>query len=376
MNAYLVCLAALLTADPAADGWESIYVPSEPADVVARAQSPGAGPAAGTDALLGESSAMQVPVSPSPGYVSPYQGHVMHDPFLGPAGPVATHSNMPTPQYGFGSQMLQLSRYGFQSRVDNGWIPKEYTSGGAPGQGNFGIYELDTELEYTAPTGLGLIGSFTQEFDYRAWTGPSGSVGLPSSVYRIGWDFEIATPQNNSPWYFQAAFNPSLATDFQDTVTSDAWLWDGRGIAFFQYSEQVLFAFGAGYWDRVHDRVIPYAGVLLKPDDRWEFRVMFPESRISYFLGSTGDYGQWLYLRGEYHVEAYEIDRGVPGAQTRDQIEIADWRLLTGLQVDSGYVVGFLEVGVVLDRQVSFKYQTTPNFDIGTAFLGRIGLRF
>ena len=92
----------------------------------------------------------------------------------------------------------------------------------------------------------------------------------------------------------------------------------GRGVVFLRASPQLMIALGAAYWKRVDDIVLPYAGVVWTPNDYWEFRLMFPKSRISYFLGNWWGAATWVYGGVEYNVEAYQIDLTSPGGQADD----------------------------------------------------------
>jgi hypothetical protein len=220
------------------------------------------------------------------------------------------------------------------------------------------------------------IFSFTQEFNMRWWDGPStppgGTTALPGEVYRIGWDFEINTPQQN-PWSVQLAFNPSINSDFESGLSSDAWNLDARGIFFYRTSQYWMWALGAGFWDRVDDRVIPYAGFVWSPDNRWEWRIIFPKPQISYFLGNIMGMQKWLYVRGEYNVEAYEIELQTTGAQ--EQVEVQDWRVLLGFRDEAPQFTGFLEAGWVFGRDVEYAHGT-PGFDPSSGFIVRAGLQY
>ncbi len=322
---------------------------------------------------------------PPPIY-QPQQPFGTYDPFLPQPGGIQAPIN---PQGGglpwaFGANGPQPYRFGWTHRIDYTLMPSESANRGV---GNIGIDALDTEWEYTTPFGTAWIFSFTQEFDMRWLDGPRSSrtgppllfaAGFPEQLYRIGWDFELATP-SNGPWSFQIGFNPSLNTSFETGPSRDAWNFDARAILFYQQSPQWMWAIGAGFWDRVEDMVIPYAGVIYTPDDRWEYRLVFPEPRISYFLGNTfNNAATWAYVRGEYHVEAYEIelDYGSYSAFEREEkMQMSDWRLMMGLRAETGSVSSFIEAGWVFNRQVEFLHGT-PGFDIDSGFIGRVGIRY
>lgn len=267
-------------------------------------------------------------------------------------------------------------------RVESAFLPKESTS---TGLGKFAATELDVELEFSSPFTPGWIFSFTQLFDMRWWEGPSDpgdtgpppvpGNGLPARAYRIGWDLELATVTQGS-YSAQLAFTPSLATDFDSGIDSDAWQFDGRGVLYFQYPGMTI-ALGAGYWDRVRDRVIPYAGIIFKPDSIWEWQLMFPQSKVSVFLGNFGGNSSWMYTKAEYNVESYQlmIQRTHGAAAVADQIELKDYRVMLGFRSEAMQYSSFIEAGWIFRRDVRFA-GTTPGFSIGDGFIGRIGISF
>lgn len=376
MNAYLVCMLAAVTADPIGEIpvtekiGAPIYEPLAEFEIAVRGQDPGYGTPTYSDPNYGSPTYSQ-PGNPAGTYVNPGnpgtiyapQGNPFFDPFLAPFGAqsqggFATGLNGPQPY-----------RFGWTSRMDAAFMDAQSTS---PAMGKFTQSEIDVNLDYTMPVGPGWIGTFTQQGSWRGWSGPQGAIGLPGSVWHIGWDLELATPQQYG-YSFQVAFNPSLNTDFKGTLTSDAWNFDGRAILFIHHSPEWLLALGAGYWDRKDDFIIPYAGVVWTPNNYWELRLLFPESRISYFLGSQDGFAKWMYFTAEYGVESYQVTQ--QPAEIRNQIQFEDIRLLLGLRADNGFATLFAEAGVVLNRRVRFK-MGGPDFDINDGFIGRAGVRF
>ena len=194
-------------------------------------------------------------------------------------------------------------------------------------------------------------------------------------MYHFGYEVRMETPRNAGPYSFMLSFTPSLNTDLQSTPGGDAWNLDARGALFYQLDQYWQVALGLQYWDRVNDRILPYGG-LIYTDDFWEWRFTFPEARVNLFLGSEYMWAKWLYLRAEYHVEAYEIDTRIAGVNGREQVELRDWRALIGLKMDTGYYDWFFEGGWVFGRDVRFSESTTADFDIGTGFIGQLGFRF
>jgi len=342
----------------------------------------GGTPAYGVDYVM---PALSAPTSPAPMATpapapmmspAPYSASPpLYDPILGSTGLVDPSIVGDSGGFAaYGTNGPQPYRYGWMSRYEVGFLPKVSTSNGL---GNFGVFEVDTEWQYTTPmTPSPKIFTFTQEFSYRGWDGPASAPGLgtalPGDVYHFGFNMAVATPQMG-PYTAKVVVNPSINSDFEDNLTSKAWNIDGHGMVFFRPDPYWTYVIGAGYWDRVNDKVIPYAGFIWTPDDRWEWRLVFPDPRISYFMGNEWGCGCWMYVRAEYHIEAYEIQLETTGA--REQVEVEDWRALIGVRKDNGWAGMFFEAGWVFGRNVAF-LNGTPGFDPTTGFITRLGVHF
>ena len=306
----------------------------------------------------------------------------MNDPWLGnqavpPGGyaPYGSPAGIPQGFYTFGLNGPRPYRYGCTERVNVGWLPDSGTS--SPNVGDFGIFEVDVEKEYVTPFNYNWVFSFAPQFNFRVWDGPTGAAAgpshLPGQAYRFGMNLKLATPQYGG-WSGEVGFNPAIGTDFDASFGSNSWFFDAHGVVFWQYSQQWTWAFGAAYWDRVEDIVLPYAGVVYAPNDYWEFRLVFPKPRISYFLGTPYGVATWVYVGGEYNVEAYHIALAPPGVDTRVQIE--DWRAYGGLRFEAGQYVTFIEAGASLGREVKFDSPAGADFDVDEGFFTRLGVRW
>ena len=61
---------------------------------------------------------------------------------------------------------------------------------------------------------------------------------------------------------------------------------DGRGALLWQWGPQMTWVGGIMYLDRVDDRILPYGGAVWRPNQLWEFRIMYPESQAKVFMGN------------------------------------------------------------------------------------------
>ena len=275
------------------------------------------------------------------------------------------------------------------SRHAIGYLPDETVSDGL---GEMEIFEYDGEMRYIRPTSSGMVFTAAPQLGIRGWEGPDSRVGrsidLPGNVYRLGVDLTASTRASDS-LSLQFGFTPSINSDFGQNLSRDAYNWDGRGIALYRASPDLMLALGLLYWDRVHDQILPYAGFIYTPDPMWEFNIVFPNPRVSVLLSDSGIMKVWFYTRAEYRVEAYEIERDrlelVPtlapivepaSPPMKDKIELEDWRILMGVRTRNHRGVStFVEAGWVFGRNVEFLHGT-PGFDIASGFITRAGWQF
>jgi hypothetical protein len=379
-NSFLV-LVSLLSALPY-DGQEESARPSSPSvfqsaltsaddGFIVRGQSPGF-------AQPGVMPAQPAPMygQPMPAYGQPMPGYnggmpMTSDPWLNGGSPV--YQVPPTgPQYTFGVNGPAPRQYGLAERIDFTYMPSTGTS--SPDVGDFGVFAVDFEKEYTFPLANTWSFGMTPRIGARFWDGPTngGTSSLPGEAFSFGLGLKIATPEVNG-WSAELGFDPTLATDFQSSIGDDALLYDGHAVAFWRASPQFTVALGVAYWDRVDQIVLPYAGVVWQPNDLWEFRLLFPKPRISYFMGTPGGVATWAYVEGEYHVEAFQVDT-MPGGVV-DRVQLADWRVVGGLRFEAGWLTSFIEAGWVFNRSVEFQ-RTGTDFDVNDGFITRAGIRF
>ena len=306
--------------------------------------------------------------APTAGVMTPFNGAAMQDPFLYGPDPVLGGPTGGTVLSGVNGP--QPYRLGFTPRFDYTFLPSSSTK--HPDVGTFESHNFDFELAYTTPVASNWVLTSTPQVGARLWNGAAVANNLPNELYRIGWDLTLAAPVAG-PWSVQFNFNPSINSDFQEGLGSEALNLDGNAMLFYRASPQWMFVMGAGYWDRVDGMVIPYAGVVWNPNDRWELRLLAPKTRISYFLGNYGQASHWIYATGEYHAESYQI--AMPGLGSREQVQIRDWRVGIGLRSDHGWYDKSIEAGYVFNRDVDF-LRGTPGFEIKDNFMVRLTMRF
>lgn len=318
------------------------------------------GPATGTY----DTPPLTTPFVPS----QPYQPYQPLNPFQPGPDPVIPYLNEPAPVVISGINGPQPQRFGFTPFFDGSYITPSSTK--APGIGRLAVQEYNGALRYVSMLGPDWVMSNTAEGGVRLWDGPA-KPDLPGSVFRFGWDFLLHSPQWGR-WSGQVDFNPSINTDLNSSLGREAWNLDAGAALFYTVSPQLMLVMGVQYWDRVDNIIIPNAGVVWNPNDRLEMRLLFPKSRISYFIGNHGPGAHWIYATGEYHTEAYQITMPATG---RDQIQMTDWRVAIGLRSDHQWYDKYFEVGYVFGRKAEF-LNSVPSFNIGDGLMIRFGVRF
>lgn len=285
------------------------------------------------------------------------------------ATPMSRYYDPFTRQFAYGNAGIQPYKFGWYSYDDMTWIP---TSAARGTTGSFQDLEWNSYLRYSRPINDTLIFTWTPTWDAGFWTGPTG-VALPPVVNLISSDIQLSSA-SDGPFNFQVGFTPQVNSDLMRQLDSNAYMFDGRLVLFYQSSPNLRWAFGFAYWNRVIDQFIPYGGIIWAPNDRWEFRLMFPKARISRYCGDTPGGPYWVYATAEYNAQAWQIDmQNAAGTKTRG--EMRDYRIMIGIDTQQSFCSLFAECGVVFDRQFIFR-DASFNFDVAPSMIARVGVTF
>jgi hypothetical protein len=373
VNPVSLCLYLVLAADPNTSS--GLYEFSPRLAAAIRAQSP----TPVYDPFQSGGPVLEAPITEgvAPAAVDPYGAFgvpTMADPYMSGGDPgLAPYGAAPAGPYFTGVVGPQPYRYGFIPKLELGYIPESDLDFF---NGDVEMFELDAEVRHNRPFGApGWVLSTAPQFDYRAWNF-SGDLSSTYRVnlYRFGYDFNVLKLKS-SGWTWDFDFNPSINTDTETNLTSNAWNFDARVAATYQLDQVWMLVLGVQYWDRVDDVIIPHAGVVITPNDVWELRLTFPKARVSRFVGYFWGGHHWLYLSHEYNVESYQIDLASIGSTPNNQIQYEDYRLALGLRSDHVNFEKFIEVAWLYDRNFEFA-DDIPKFDVGDQVLVRGGIRF
>lgn len=273
-------------------------------------------------------------------------------------------------QASYGTSGYQSWRLGWSLYHDLAILPTSNVSGGTTGE--MKIVEWNSNLKLSELIAPGVLFNGTGYFNARYWDGPGG-IALPGQVDQLSLDMELGF-FNGGPWSAQVAFHPQMVDGYESRLNRYAFNFDGRAIATYRASPNWSFVAGVAFWDRVNLLVVPHVGAIWTPAPRWELRLLYPRSRISYYMGQRRSTDFWLYGTFEYTAEAWQANIGDPTV-VADRIQLTDDRLMLGLRWDSGRHSVFVEGGIVFNRRARF-VGPTPDFDLSNVGSIRAGFRF
>ncbi|MFO0917911.1 MAG: hypothetical protein U0872_06295 [Planctomycetaceae bacterium] len=269
----------------------------------------------------------------------------------------------------YGWQFLQVPyRLGWVKHDELNFLPAAETSGAATG--SMQTTEFYSWLRYSYLAHPDVLVNLTGIWDGYYWSGPM-QPNLPGQVDRLSLDMEAAL-LGHGPVNTTIGFHPQIVMDPEDHLTKNAFNFDGRIVNTHRLSDEWLLVYGVAFWDRVNVLVIPEVGAVWMPDDRWEFRLLFPRSQFSYRLGELNGGQTWITSVVEYVVQAYQVK--MPGAGD-DRIQLQDWRASVGLRQDYERISWEFDAGVVFDRNIKFR-DDVSEFDIDPTGLLRFAFWF
>lgn len=246
---------------------------------------------------------------------------------------------------------------------------------GGSGNDSFGMTDLELKTVLAVPIpsrDYPLI--LTPGFTTHYLDGPSVS-DLPARVYdaslQFRW-FRRFTPR----LAMDLAVTPGVYGDFERDA-GDALRVTGHGAAVYDWTPTTRLVLGVAYLDREDVGVLPVGGIIWKPNDEWEFKLVAPRPEIArrvYWFGQFGEQVKdWLYLAGEFGGDTWAIERA---DGTPDTFTYRDFRVLLGLERKAiGTPDGWVEIGYVFGREIEYD-SPTPDISPSDTFLIRAGITY
>jgi hypothetical protein len=241
------------------------------------------------------------------------------------------------------------------------------------------ISDFDLALPIQIPDffGSGQPWYLVPTFGLHLWDGPAVLADLPAQAYSaVLQSYFRSDPEQRIGVELGAGVG--IYSDF-NTLTFHSLRVTGRGLLHLRLTPDAVFKGGAIYLGRNNVRLLPAVGLVWTPDAQTRWDISFPEPRFSRYYTTVNDLDVWWYLGAEYGGGAWTIRRD---AGFSDQIDINDVRLSIGWEwgspkaMETGLRSGFVETGLVFDREI--RYAATPAADFSprsTVFL-RVGLGY
>ena len=236
--------------------------------------------------------------------------------------------------------------------------------------------ELSTSLVFQnfarSATGLRVTPGFV--FDFL--DGPSGGSDLPAQLYSAYLD-AAWRPQIRPQFGADLSVRPGIYSDFE-SVTGHSLRITGHGVGVFQITPNVALKIGGEYLDRAKIKLLPAGGIYWEPNSQTRVDLYFPRPKIARYWTTVGNNEVWWHVGAEYGGGSWVIDRvDAPLLGKSDRIDINDIRIFAG--IDWSYLdqrTGFVQIGYVFDREVTFKLVPTENISLDDTVMIRGGLRF
>lgn len=260
-----------------------------------------------------------------------------------------------------------------KTRFQYTWLP------GGNNPGDLDINDVDLSLPIEIPDFLGSSQPWylIPTFGLHLWDGPAGPADLPERAYSAVLDtyFRSDVTQRLG---VELAAGVGIYTDF-NTLTFHSLRVTGKGLMHLRLTPDTVMKAGVWYLGRNHIRLLPAVGIVWTPNPQTRWDIFFPQPRLSQYFTTVNELDVWWYLGGEYGGDAWTIERENGFS---DQIDINDIRLSVGLEwgspkaMETGTRYGFLETGLVFNREI--RYSTTPadNFAPKSTIFLRIGFGY
>jgi hypothetical protein len=146
-------------------------------------------------------------------------------------------------------------------------------------------------------------------------------------------------------------------------VTNDSIRYMGRGLGVLSFTPTIKVAAGVWYLDRNNIKLLPAGGVIWTPNPDTNFRILFPNPKLSHRFATVGTAEWWWYFTGEYGGGAWTVRRNaaINGGISSDRIDYNDLRVAFGLEwISCRGIRGHIEAGYVWDREILFDLSKSP----------------
>ncbi|TVS10592.1 MAG: hypothetical protein EA424_25100 [Planctomycetaceae bacterium] len=249
-----------------------------------------------------------------------------------------------------------------------------FTVTGIVPDGSDGLGILETELfaafalpAPTTKTPLILTPTFSVDFiDEPAY------VALPSELYGLWLDL-MWLPKFGPRATGILAIAPGWYSDFQDGW-DDSFRLTGRALLRYDWiPDRLQLVLGTVYTNRMANRWIPAAGLIINPNPDLSLDLIFPRAKMARRTAWGLGFEHWIYIAGGFGGNDWTI---VQPDDSRDKLGLLDWRISLGWERKMNGGAGFhVEVGYVFSREIRLASEP-ETFRPDDTLLLRAGIAF
>ena len=204
----------------------------------------------------------------------------------------------------------------------------------------FGMVSLGSD-HYLKP---GVNSGFGTGFDFHLLSGPERT-DLPPRMY----DFSIAYQCRDwiNGFGYDVAASVMVSSDLEGSAR-EGIRYPSHAVGFVLLTDTAVLVLGADYLDRRDIQLLPVCGLILQPNPRLRFELVFPRPRVDIRLSDERS----LFFAGELGGGTWAVERD---SWTNDLVTYRDLHIGVGLESrnDEGQRSA-IEVAFLFDRQLEF----------------------
>lgn len=247
------------------------------------------------------------------------------------------------------------------------------------GPHNMGLFRMDFSGDVALPVFAAQDRPVMIEprFAINYWNGPqSGIYDMSSHTFDaslgLRWLPQFQLSSMATALKLDLSFNVGIYSDFK-SVTSKSFRFPSWAYVGFDLTKNIEVKVGAWYLDRVRYKIFPSGGVIWRPNEQWQFDILFPSPQITYRPAGATLNNISLYVRGDYGGGSWTVDHLVGGTVKTDY---NDYRVLFGLNWQGrNQRSGYFEMGLAMGRELYFA-DSRKSYDLDTGFIMLAGFHF
>jgi len=282
---------------------------------------------------------------------------------------------MSTPQNGMFGTIQQQMRFLQEVRLRGAWLA------GGTSADDMGVVDADLSATFAVPWVYNQAPFLiTPGYSMHFFDGPIAPVTVPPALgpdmpprtYDAFLDFGWQ-PQINQWFGVNVGARVGVYSDFS-FVDSHSIRIMGRALGVATVTNEVQITFGVVYLDRNRIKLLPAGGVIWTPNPDARYEILFPNPKLARRLTTIGTSDLWYYISGEYGDGSWTITRE---DGSHDSVDYNDIRVAIGLEEVSpagGRI--FIEGGFVFDRELFYRSNNPPPFDLSNTVMVRGGISY